>query len=45
MIMAEIIDGERLGVDLVHGAGGVGNSGNFVCVEFFPIRGLSFTTA
>ena len=36
MIMAEIIDVERFGVDLVHGACGVRHSRHFVGVIFLP---------
>ena len=43
--MAEIVDIERFRMDLVHGACGVCHSCNFVSIEFFPIRGLSFTIA
>ena len=34
--MAEILHGKGLGVDLVHGAGGIGNGSDFIGIVFLP---------
>ena len=36
MVVAEIVDGKGLRVDLVHGAGGIGHGGYLVGVVFLP---------
>ena len=43
MLMAEIVDSKLLSMNLMHRATRVCNRANLVCIEFFPINGLSFT--
>ena len=36
MVMAEVVDGKGPGVDLMHGAGGIGYRGYLIGIVFLP---------